>query len=356
MLGMLKKVALKDHQQMISQLELTKNLNAIIGQEFPGTVLAIADSKDMMISSSGNLKPDSQYFIASATKLYTTTLILQLADSNQLALNDKIERFLDPAQVERLHFYRGVEYSKQITVEHLLSHTSGLPDYFQATGKSRPSLMDTILLGKDRKWDLNQVLSDAKLLGAEFPPSFKNRALYSDTNFQILGEIVERISGRRLPDIIERQICQKIGLKRTYLYTDPKDDRPVPLNYKYNVLNIPLAMTSFGPDGGIVSDAADGIQFLRCFFDGQLFDRAHLAYITGRWRNIFFPLKYGVGISLFRLPWYFSPFKKFPDLIGHSGLSGAFLYFCPERKVFLSGTVNQIAKPQTSFRLMLRSI
>lgn len=94
---------------MISPLELTKNLDALVGRQFPGAVLAIADSKDMIISSSGNLKPESQYFIASATKLYTTALILQLVDSNQLKLTDKIERFLDPSQMEGLHFYRGVD-------------------------------------------------------------------------------------------------------------------------------------------------------------------------------------------------------------------------------------------------------
>jgi len=341
---------------MISHLDLARNLNALVGKQVPGAVLAIADSKDMIVSSSGNLKPESQYFIASATKLYTTTLILQLVDSNQLKLADTIERFLDPDQIERLHFYRGIDYSKQITVEHLLSHTSGLPDYFQARRKSKPSLMEDILLGKDKKWDLIQVLSEAKMLGAEFPPSFKNRALYSDTNFQLLGEIIERISGQHLSDIIESQICKKIGLKNTYLYKDPKDGRPISLNYKNNVLDVPLAMTSFGPDGGIVSTAADGIEFLRYFFDGRLFNRTHLAYLTARWRSVFFPLKYGVGISLFRLPWYFSPFKKFPDLIGHSGLSGAFLFYCPEKHIYLSGTVNQIANPQTSFRLMLRSI
>ena len=87
----------------------------MVGKQFPGAVLAIADSKDMIVSSSGNLKPESEYFIASATKLYTTTLIMQFVDSNQLKLTDKIERFLDPDQIERLHFYRGVETLREVS-------------------------------------------------------------------------------------------------------------------------------------------------------------------------------------------------------------------------------------------------
>ncbi len=50
------------------------------------------------------------------------------------------------------------------------------------------------------------------------------------------------------------------------------------------------------------------------------------------------------------------PFARIPDLVGHSGLSGAFLFHCPEKNLFLSGTVNPIHKPQTSFRLMIKAL
>jgi len=338
------------------QETLANQLNSLVGPQFPGVVLAVGDSKDIILKSAGNISTESQYFIASATKLYTTALVLQLVDANLLGLNDKIANYLDAEQITGLHIHKGIEYSKQITIEQLLSHTSGLPDYFQGVEMSKRSLMESLFLGEDKKWDLVYVLSKAKSLGARFSPSFGEKALYSDANFQLLGEIISKITGHSLAVMIERQICQRVGLTGTYLYQKSNDDRPVPLNYKDKVLTIPLAMTSFGADGGIVSTATDGIIFLRAFFGGKLFNQRHLANLTSHWRNIFFPFKYGIGISLFRLPWYFSPFKKFPDLIGHSGLSGAFLFYCPERGLYFSGTVNQIAKPQTSFRLMLQSL
>lgn len=332
---------------------LDRNLRSVLSREIPGAVLAVAQRDKFYLGSSGNLGADSQFFIASATKLYTTALILYLVDSKKLKLRDSIEGFLSPSQIEGLHVHKGVDYSRRITVEHLLSHTSGLPDYFQAVRKSESSLMKQVLSGFDQSWDLNRVLADAKALGSVFPPSNDGKALYSDTNFQILGHIVEQLSGDSLAEVIQKRICQSIGLKNTYLYQDETDRRPEPLNFGKSVLNIPLAMTSFGADGGIVSTAKDGITFLRGFFEGRLFDQQHIPYLTSTWRKIFFPLKYGVGVSLFRLPWYFSPFKKFPDLVGHSGLSGAFLFFCPERKLYFSGTVNQVSRPQTSFRLLI---
>lgn len=334
---------------------LRRHVDSTIGPEIPGVVLAVTCGSDNFLYAKGNIKEESQFFIASATKLYVTALILQLVDEGQLQLNDKITKFLKPEVTTALHIFKGINYTDQITISDLLSHTSGLPDYFQATRKSGRSLMDHILNVEDQKWDFDQVISDSKKLGAVFPPS-SGKALYSDTNYQILGKIVESLRQDKLANLIDSHICKKLNLSKTYLYQDKNDTTPVSLNYKQHVLRIPQAMSSFGPDGGLVSTAAEGVLFLQGFFEGKLFDKRHLDQITKTWRNIFFPLKYGVGISLFRLPWYFSPFKKVPDLIGHSGLSGAFLFYCPQKGAYLAGTVNQISKPQTSFKLMIKAV
>jgi CubicO group peptidase (beta-lactamase class C family) len=56
----------------------------------------------------------------------------------------------------------------------------------------------------------------------------------------------------------------------------------------------------------------------------------------------------------FKLPWYFSPFQRQPELLGHSGLSGAFALYAPARALYLAGTVNQLADRSASFQLMLQ--
>lgn len=335
--------------------EIVENLLAnLLGPEFPGLVLALDDGETNFVRASGNFRPDSQYFIASATKLYITALCMQAVDLGYLKLNDRAVDILPSDLIHRLHVIDGIDYTDQITIEHLLSHRSGLPDYFQAIRKkSKKSLLDQILANEDQSWNFEQVLRDSRELGGVFAPSSK-RALYSDTNYQLLGAIVETLFKSSLANIIQSNICQKIGMKNSYLYEDTSDPRPALLNHKRTALNIPKAMTSFGADGGVVSTAEDGIAFLKGFFEGHLFRRDHLTYLSAHWFNIFFPLKYGVGISLFRLPWYFSPFTRVPDLLGHSGLSGAFLFYCPSRNLYFSGTVNQTSKPQTSFRLMVK--
>jgi len=56
----------------------------------------------------------------------------------------------------------------------------------------------------------------------------------------------------------------------------------------------------------------------------------------------------------FKLPWYFSPLRPVPEVLGHSGLPGAFAFYCPSSNRYLAGTVNQVASPSLSFRLMVR--
>jgi CubicO group peptidase (beta-lactamase class C family) len=59
------------------------------------------------------------------------------------------------------------------------------------------------------------------------------------------------------------------------------------------------------------------------------------------------------GIHLFKLPWIFNPTGAVPYFIGHSGLSGALVYYSPEENIYIAGTVNQLAYNDLSFRTMI---
>lgn len=142
-------------------------------------------------------------------------------------------------------------------------------------------------------------------------------------------------------------------MTKTYLYQDPSDKTPKTLYYKGTELHIPQAMTSFGADGGIVSTSNDMLIFLEAFFSGKIFAKEYIDELQD-WKNIFPPLKSGIGIHLFKLPWIFNPTVALPNFIGHSGLSGALAYYSPEGNIFIVGTVNQVAHPDISFRTMIK--
>lgn len=328
--------------------KLEKILSQVVdNKSIYGAVLAVESIRDNFkwVGAAGNIKIDSQYFIASTTKIYITTLLCQLEQEKKIQFEDNINKFLPQNMIEGL--------SPKITIKHLMAQTSGIADYFQGKPKGGKSLEDLITSNQDQKWTYEESLQLAKNIGPSFLPGKKGKALYSDTNYQLLGRIIESITGRSINENLEERIFKPLRLTRTYLYSDPSDNRPLNIYYKKQLLLIPKAMSSFAADGGIVSTASESMIFLKAFFDGDLFPKDKLKEMQ-LWNSIFFPLEYGVGIMRFKLPRIFSPFKPFPELIGHSGLSGAFAFYCPELEIFMSGTVNQIAKPSTSFKLMLK--
>lgn len=319
-----------------------------------GTVINVSlGNGETWSGASGNMLQDDQYFIASTTKLYTSAIIYILIDAKQLSLSDPISKYLSPGIMSRLHNYKGIDYSNELTIKHLLSQTSGLSDYFEQGSGNNNSLKDELLAGNDQGWTPEQAVELSKEIDSHFPPGQAGKAFYSDTNYQLLGKIIEHITKNSYGHALETYIFNPLTLKDTYVYHDSVVASPTPFYYKKEVLHLPLAMASFGPDGGIVSTAHESMVFLRAFFSGALFPQKYLDDMQS-WNKIFFPLEYGIGIMRFKLPRIFSPFKPTPEFIGHSGLSGSFAYYCPDKDVYFTGTVNQVHKPGTSYTLLMK--
>jgi D-alanyl-D-alanine carboxypeptidase len=318
-----------------------------------GTSFSIKKDDFVWHGNSGNFSVNDSYFIASTTKLFTTAIILKLKTDGNLRLDDKVSDYIDDSIYAGLHIFNGKEYSARITIKQLLAHTSGLPDYFQGTGANGKSLEDELVSGNDQSWTFEQAIERAKKIPAAFPPGTKNRALYSDTNFQLLGRIIETITDKSYLDNCKESIIQPLGLTKTYLYQDSTDKTPKTLFYKSKELHIPKAMTSFGPDGGIVSTSEEMLVFIEAFFTGKIFPSSDIDELQ-EWNKIFFPMRSGIGIHMLKLPWVFNPTGAVPYFIGHSGLSGALAYFSPRENIFVVGTVNQVAHPDISFKTMIQ--
>ena len=254
-----------------------------------GTSFAIKKDSSTWQGSSGNMNIDQPYFIASTTKLFTTAIILKLRAEGKLSLDDKISKYIDKSILSGLHIYKGKEYSQDLTIKHLLSHTSGLPDYFQGKGANGKSLENEITEGNDQFWTFEQAIERTKKMASLFAPGTKGKANYSDANFQLLGKIIETITHKSYSENCQEIIIKPLGLPKTYLYQDSTDKTPKILYYKSKELNIPKAMTSFGADGGVVSTSSDMLVFIEAFFTGKLFPQTYIDELQ-KWNKIFFPM------------------------------------------------------------------
>jgi CubicO group peptidase (beta-lactamase class C family) len=311
--------------------------------------------------------PNTPFFIASITKMYTASATMILEERGKLKLSDPLSKHLPGTFISGLHRLRGKDYSDQLNVYHLLSQTSGLPDYFTGKPRGGQSVFDRLITEGDFAWNLEKVLEITKhSLSPKFPPEPEkeiitgNKAFYSDTNYQLLGAILESVTGKPLQEVFSELILEPLNLVATYLHgfeqSMPTDASPATIYYKTEPISLDLAMKSFGPDGGMVSTVKESLRFLRELLDGSLFADPTTLERMKNWKKIFFPMNYGMGLMRIKLPRIFSPFSPSPELVGHSGATSAFLFQSDRGGLLTAGTLNQIDNQARPVRLMFRLI
>lgn len=314
-----------------------------------GAVLRIesGDSSLSLSSQVGNMQEDDYYFIASVTKLYISSILLKLRADGKLQLSDKIKKYLPEDIMEKLHIIDGVNYSNEITIKHLMSNTSGIPDYFSSQA------MQELIQGNDRIRTFDEVIAFAKQKQPRFKPGQKGKAQYCDTNYRLLGRIIEIITGKSIQMVMQEYIFQKLALKHTYVFSDVLDKRPKPLNYKSKEVELPLHLSTNTSEGGIVSNTQDQVTFLKAFFEGRFFPKEDFLELE-EWNILFGPglFFYGVGIS--RQPLTLFGIKK--GLIGHWGQSGAFAFYHPETDLYFTGTINSVTGQSHAAKLIIKLI
>lgn len=335
--------------------DTAQKLQALIDKESRkanthGVLLGVqsADRQVNFQGAAGVATPDSPYFIASVTKMFTATVIMQLVDEGRLDLDAPITDYLPGELLAGIHVYEGVDYSHQFKVYQLIHQTSGLADYFEGR------LAEDFKQNHDRAYTVPDVLAIARQGSPTAAPD-SGKSHYSDTNYQLLGAIIEANTEQGLADVFQARIFDRLGLTDTYLFdcNQPRLVTPLPLYFGYNRLSLPLALTSERGAGGVVSTLADNLTFLRAYFDGYLFAQTHFERMY-QWNALFFPMQYGYGLMRFKLPRWMTLFRDTPEFIGHSGSSGSFAFFAPRQKLYIAGTFNQFDKPSRPFNFMLK--
>lgn len=304
--------------------------------------------------AAGAAEPGDTYAIASITKMFTASIIMQLVDEGRLHPADRVVDLLPDLDLAGLHRHDGVDSTDQLELHHLVHQTSGLADYFAG------GVQEDLIRGRDRRYTVEDVIGIARSAEAEFRPGDRGgrRSFYSDTNYQLLTAIIEATSGSSYGQAVHDRIVEPLDLTDTHLSTgdvDPHRPVPLPLRHKDQVLTLPKTLASELGAGGLVSSLDDQITFLRAYHAGRLFDAGHHGTMR-QWNRIFFPIDYGYGVMRFRLPRWMTLWRASPELIGHSGASGSFAFSDPASRLHIVGTFNQFDKPARPFRLMTRIV
>jgi D-alanyl-D-alanine carboxypeptidase len=256
---------------------LQAGVNAIVAAGAPGAILLVHDGTRETIYTGGlgdvqqhvPIRAGDHFKIASLTKSYTATVVLQLAAEGAIRLSDSIDRWL-PGLVPN---------GKSITIRELLNHTSGVPEFDNDARYLKP-----YLAGKfGHYWSPLQLVHFA--LGHKSGRAGSRRSSYSNTNYVLLGLIVEAVTGKGIAAELRNRIFRPLHLRDTSYST--KLGMPRPYAHGYLVLGKPPATDvsaisrSMSPaSGAITSTASDVAAFYRALLGGRLVTAALLKQMT----------------------------------------------------------------------------
>ncbi|XMO85490.1 serine hydrolase domain-containing protein [Algibacter sp. AS12] len=316
--------------------------------ETRGIDMQLAESKEDSISI---LSP---FYTASVTKMLTATSIGILKDQKKLNFEDNIAQYLTDSLMSNLHVLNGKEYSNDLTIAHLLQHTSGLPDYFTDTTIDRsPNIINQLLIDTSKSWSAQEMIEFTKQkMKPHFAPGKGYH--YTDTEYVLLALIIENVSGLSLDKFFKQHIFQPLKMHSSYINLkssaiDNSLDIAKFYASEYELSSLKSLSADWG-GGGLVSTTQDLIGFLKAFNEDLIVTKETRLEMQN-WVNETKGMEYGFGIRKVSID-KLTETESDLQLIGHSGSTASFLWYCPQLDIYISGTLNQLEASKSAMILV----
>ncbi|MGD8748952.1 MAG: serine hydrolase domain-containing protein [Balneolaceae bacterium] len=250
---------------------------------------------------------ETEYRIGSITKMFTATMIFQLMEEKKLSLSTKL-----------VEFYPQIPKADSITIGNMLHHQSGIFNFTNA-----PEYRDYMTEKRTKE----QMLKVFRNQESQFSPGAQTS--YSNTNYVLLGYIIEKITGDSYANQLRERIVQPLNLGHTYYGNGIDRQKNEAASFRRESGRWkPMPETDMSIPGGagaLVSTPSDLIRFIRALFDGQLVSQESLDHMTD--------FESGLGMGMMKVPFYDT------FAYGHSGGIDGFqssLYYFPEKDVTLA--------------------
>ncbi|MFH8369765.1 serine hydrolase domain-containing protein [Streptomyces sp. NPDC018031] len=287
-------------------------MDAVVRGGIPGITVQVRDDEGVWRSAAGvgNLRTGKprgvadRFRVASITKTFVATVLLQLEAEGRLDLDDTVDRWL-PGLV-RGHGHDG----RRITVRQLLNHTSGVYDFLDDR-----EYLDTYVFapGFLKHRHDTRTPQEAVDVAMAHPPYFAPGAgqRYSNTNYVLAALVLEAVSGNSYEDEVRERIVEPLGLRGTVLPGDTAH-MPRPSSRAYSTLSEDPAATRIydvtvqnasqtWAEGDIISTTGDLSRFLSALLRGRLLPAPQLKAMMTTVPDPENPSAgYGLGISRYR--------------------------------------------------------
>ena len=195
--------------------------------------------------------PHALFKIGSISKLYIATTVAKLVNNGSLSLDDTLADYLPELEGR-------IEYADQITLRMMVQHRSGIPNFTDQVG------FDWFTPQTDENKNLELIIDKP----ADFKPDARYR--YSNTNYLLIGRILDKVLGYSHHQYIESEILAPLGLTNTYSLLSQVNNEDVVSGYWYQYDDDLKWLDFVIPGGSMVATAQDVGIFLRALNDGSL--------------------------------------------------------------------------------------
>ncbi|SFB90478.1 serine beta-lactamase-like protein LACTB [Massilia yuzhufengensis] len=243
---------------------LVQSLDSIIAARFkpelPGVAaLVVKDGRPILRKAYGManvelgvpVRPEHVFRIGSTTKLFTAAAVMLLVDEGKLALDAPVTRYLPDAP----------RHWDKVTIEHLLAHTSGIPNLSMDSGYWRTTAR--------LDHTLEELVAPVRGRALEYAPG--TRFTYNNTGYNLLAMVIEKVSGRAYFDFLDQRIIKPLGLAHTREGTDKQLIPGLVTGYRSGPAPAwLLASNNLHAAGGLVSTVDDLAAFMLALQAGRL--------------------------------------------------------------------------------------
>ena len=296
--------------------------------------------------------PRQPIYMASVGKLLTSTLVSILTEQGLLSFYDPIAEHLDQDLLEGLHVHKGADRTNEIRIKHLLNQTSGLPDDFEP-------LLDQLLADPGFRITPREAIGWVKE-NAEplFPPGGGFR--YTDTNYHLLGLIIEQRTGLPFHEALKQYIFAPLGMEHSSMlhYSEPKEPCAFPMA-DFSIRGTRLSeVAAYGAldyaGGGVVAPTEDLLKFMKALVSHQLVSEGTLQTMMRNRSRFSLGIQYGYGT------WHLTPVrllmpKRYASW-GVAGITGAFMFYHPALDAYFIGSFNHDSYKRSFLRFMGRAM
>jgi D-alanyl-D-alanine carboxypeptidase len=324
-----------------------KNAFLLVHSEKLGIDLNLAEGE----TEGQAANPQQPHYMASVGKIFTATLIGIFHDQGKLSFDDPIAKYLDAELMTGLNVYKGKDHSGEIKICHLLNQSSGLNDVFY-------HLWEIIKKKPDRVTPREAIIWGKKNLKPKGKPGEKH--FYTDTNYYLLGLIVESITSKPFHESLHKYIFEPLGMQHAFMqgYSQPKVKSGLPkAGFYIKGLNPSTVDGFYDIDyagGGVVATSAEYLMFMKALVGHHLVKPETLQRMLSDDKRSMPNFRYGYAIwKTITIP-LLMPEKYY--CWGCVGVTGAYLFYHPRSETFLVVNFNNFSYRSKAFVFMLRKV